>query len=59
MDFVKPEYLTGVKVDAFVNTACPRMQDDQSAFGKPLLSRIELLIALGEIPAEKFALDQM
>jgi len=59
MDFVKPEYLVGVKVDALVNTACPRMQDDQQAFGKPLLSRTELLIALGEIPAEKFALDQM
>lgn len=59
MDFLNPNYLAGVKADAFVNTGCPRMIEDQQSFGKPLLSQTELLIVLGELPAERFGLDHM
>jgi 2-(3-amino-3-carboxypropyl)histidine synthase len=37
-------------VDAFVNTACPRLSlDDAPNFGKPLLSVNETLVLLGEL----------
>ena len=37
-------------IDAFVNTACPRISlDDAPNFGKPLLSVSETLVLLGEI----------
>jgi 2-(3-amino-3-carboxypropyl)histidine synthase len=49
MDLVKPEYLLGVGVDAFVSTACPRIAaEDSVLFKKPLLNPKELLVALGE-----------
>jgi len=46
-DLLKPEYLLGVEVDAFVNTACPRIAvDDFSQFNKPVLNEKELKEAL-------------
>jgi len=40
-------------IDAFVNTACPRLSlDDAPNFGKPLLSLNETLVMLGEIKWE-------
>jgi 2-(3-amino-3-carboxypropyl)histidine synthase len=40
-------------IDAFVNTACPRISlDDGPNFGKPLLSLNETLVMLGEIKWE-------
>ena len=41
-------------LDAFINTACPRLSlDDASAFLKPLLSLNEALVMLGELKWEK------
>ena len=43
-----PEHFTGLKIDAFVNTACPRIAvDDSSLFGKPVISFEELKAAFG------------
>jgi 2-(3-amino-3-carboxypropyl)histidine synthase len=40
-------------IDAFVNTACPRLSlDDAPHFGKPLLSLNETLVLLGEMKWE-------
>jgi len=42
------------RIDAFVNTACPRLSlDDVAEFGKPLLSVSETLIILEELTWEK------
>jgi 2-(3-amino-3-carboxypropyl)histidine synthase len=42
------------RLDAFVNTACPRLSlDDASSFSKPLLSLNEALVMLGELKWEK------
>ena len=41
-------------IDAFVNTACPRLSlDDAPNFGKPLLSVHETLVLLGELKWEE------
>jgi len=41
------------RIDAFVNTACPRLSlDDAPNFGKPLLSINETLVMLGEMKWE-------
>ncbi len=45
MDFIKPEYLMGVKVDCYVNTACPRIIED-NLNDKPVLNIKELDEAL-------------
>jgi 2-(3-amino-3-carboxypropyl)histidine synthase len=40
-------------IDAFINTACPRISlDDAPNFGKPLLSLNETLVLLGEMKWE-------
>jgi 2-(3-amino-3-carboxypropyl)histidine synthase len=58
---VTPENLLPFrKLDAFVNTACPRISiDDAAKFKKPLLTPIELEIALGERGWEDYKLDEM
>ena len=56
--FVKPEYITGVKVDALVSTACPRIAfDDSSSFKQPLLSPSELPMVFGEKKPENYKMD--
>jgi 2-(3-amino-3-carboxypropyl)histidine synthase len=46
MDFIKPEYLMGLNIDCFVNTACPRIIED-NLNDKPLISIKELNEVLG------------
>ncbi|MCW3981433.1 MAG: diphthamide biosynthesis enzyme Dph2 [Candidatus Bathyarchaeota archaeon] len=48
---ITPEALMQFPViDAFINTACPRISlDDTERFLKPLLTHLETLVALGEI----------
>ena len=47
-DEIRPEHLADFTVDAFVNTACPRLSlEDEGAFGRPLLTLPELEVALG------------
>jgi 2-(3-amino-3-carboxypropyl)histidine synthase len=44
------ELLNFATVDVFVSTACPRVAvEDQPRFGKPIITTVELLVALGEI----------
>ena len=45
MDQIKAEYLIGVNVDCFVNTACPRLVED-NLNDKPILNVKELEEAL-------------
>ena len=43
MDEIKPEKLLGVKVDCFINTACPRIAiDNRTEFDKPFLNWDEI-----------------
>ena len=45
----------GFKVDAFVNTACPRVAEDFVHFEKPVLSAKEFEVVLGERSWEDIA----
>jgi len=48
MDEITPERLSRYKVDAYVNTACPRIAlDDSVRYGRPMLTVPELDIVLG------------
>jgi len=43
MDEIRPEKLLGIKVDAYVNTACPRIAvENRTDFGKPILNPDEI-----------------
>ncbi|MDD5416600.1 MAG: diphthamide biosynthesis enzyme Dph2 [Candidatus Aenigmarchaeota archaeon] len=43
MDEIKPEKLLGIKVDAYINTACPRIAiENRTDFKKPILNPDEL-----------------
>ncbi len=60
MDFVGPEFLKGYRVDAFVNTACPRIAiDDALQYEKPILTYPELEVALGSKEWEGYELDEI
>ncbi|MBI4043612.1 MAG: diphthamide biosynthesis enzyme Dph2 [Candidatus Diapherotrites archaeon] len=60
MDYVKPEHVLGVKVDALVNTACSRLAtDDWLHFPKPLLTPLELEIVLGEKDGSAYQFDEI
>ncbi len=48
MDDIEEDKLLGFKVDAFVNTACPRVAEDFVHFEKPVLSVKEFEVVLGE-----------
>ncbi|MFH1240298.1 MAG: diphthamide biosynthesis enzyme Dph2 [Candidatus Diapherotrites archaeon] len=57
-DLIKPEYLLGMKIDALVNTACPRIGvDDFSYFKIPILNPKELEITLGKRKWENYELE--
>ncbi len=60
MDFVGPEFLKGFRVDAFVNTACPRIAiDDFLQYEKPMLTYPELRVALGLEEWGTYQLDEI
>ncbi len=48
MDEITEERFLGFTVDAFVNTACPRLAEDFVHFKKPVLSMNEFEVVLGE-----------
>ncbi len=52
---ITPEILLGFPmIDAYVNTACPRISlDDASRFSKPVLTEKEALVVVGEITWEQ------
>lgn len=48
MEEIREENLLAFKVDAFVNTACPRLAEDFIHFKKPVLSAKEFEVVIGE-----------
>jgi len=48
MDEIREDKLLGFDVDAFVNTACPRLAEDFVHFVKPVISAMEFEVVLGE-----------
>lgn len=60
IDLVTPDQLLQFKVDAFVNTACPRLAiDDVGRFPAPMLTPPEFEIVLGEKNWEELVLDEI
>lgn len=60
MDLVTPEQLLAFKVDAYVNTACPRITiDDAERFHVPVLTPQEFEIVLGERKWEALCMDEI
>lgn len=60
MNEVTPERLALFKVDAFVNTACPRIAiDDVALFKKPVLTPIEFEIVLGKRDWSEIKFDEI
>jgi 2-(3-amino-3-carboxypropyl)histidine synthase len=57
-DRLDPRDLEGRALDAYVNTACPRIAlDDSASYPKPILTPPEFLMALGELPLEPYRFD--
>lgn len=57
---INPTALMSYQVDAFVNTACPRIaMDDAARYPKPMLTPSELEIALGEREWGQYVFDQI
>ncbi len=55
---IDPADLVGRDVEAFVNTACPRIAlDDSANYPKPVLTVPEFLMAIGELPLEPYRFD--
>ncbi len=60
MDLVTPEQLLAFKVDAYVNTACPRITiDDAERFHVPVLTPQEFEILMGERKWEALEMDEI
>ncbi len=60
LDMVSPDFLEGYRVDAWVNTACPRIAiEDILQYKKPLLTPPEFEIVLGERKPEAYAFDEI
>jgi 2-(3-amino-3-carboxypropyl)histidine synthase len=57
-DRLDPRDLEGRAIDAYVNTACPRIAlDDSSLYPRPMLTPPEFLMVLGELPLEPYRFD--
>lgn len=60
MDLVSPEFLAGYRVDAWVNTACPRIAiEDVLQYKQPMLTPPEFEIAVGERKWEDYLFDEI
>ena len=60
MDLVSPEFLEGYRVDAWVNTACPRIAiEDILEYKKPLLTPQEFETVLGERDWKDYKFDEI
>ena len=60
MDLVGPEHLEGYRVDAWVNTACPRIAiEDALRYKQPMLTPPELEIVLGVRKWEDYRFDEI
>jgi 2-(3-amino-3-carboxypropyl)histidine synthase len=59
-DYVFPEYFAGLKVDCFVNAACPRLAIEEGRqFNKLVINPIELEIALNYRKMTDFKMDEL
>jgi 2-(3-amino-3-carboxypropyl)histidine synthase len=60
MDLVSPEFLQGYRVDAWVNTACPRIAiEDILQYKEPILTPQEFEIVLGVRAWDDYVLDEI
>ena len=60
MDLVSPDLLEGYRVDAWVNTACPRIAiEDGLQYKQPMLTPDEFEIVLGERKWEEYRFDEI
>lgn len=60
MNTVDPSYIEYLPFDAYVCTACPRIAiEDQVRFKKPVLTPVELEIALGKRGFEEYVFDEI
>src|SRR6059036_1926834 len=60
MDLVAPELLQGYRVDAWVNTACPRIAiEDILQYKQPMLTPQEFEIVLGERTWDDYVFDEI
>jgi 2-(3-amino-3-carboxypropyl)histidine synthase len=60
MDNITPDQLLAFRVDVFVSTACPRIAvDDALRFNRPLLTPVELEVALGARSWEGYTFDSI
>lgn len=60
MDLVTPDQLLAFKVDAYVNTACPRITiDDAERFHVPILTPQEFEIVMGERKWDELKMDEI
>lgn len=60
MDLVSPESLEGYRVDAWVNTACPRIAiEDILQYKKPMLTPQEFETVLGERDWKDYKFDEI
>ncbi len=60
MDLVSPEFLEGYRVDAWVNTACPRIAiEDILQYKQPMLTPQEFETVLGERDWKDYAFDEI
>lgn len=58
LDEITPDRLLNFKLDAFVNTGCPRITtDDGPRFERPLLTPDEYEIAIGNKPLDSLSFD--
>lgn len=58
-DLIKSEYFLGLKFDALVDTACPRIAfDDSMQFKQPIITPMELEIVLGQHETKGFHVHQ-
>ena len=60
MEEISPQALMSYKVDAYVNTACPRIaMDDSEKYSHPILTPIELEIVLGKREWDDYMFDEI
>jgi len=60
MDLVSPELLAGYRVDAWVNTACPRIAiEDILQYKQPVLTPQEFEVVLGERDWKDYVFDEI
>ncbi len=59
-DMITPESLAPFRMDAFVNTACPRIAiDNTAAFPVPVLTPVEFEVVIGARKWDDLVFDEI